>query len=103
MFKNRTLKVVENRNQQFEQIAKLKEDFSAQGLAILSIDTKKKELLGNFYREGKLYTSEAQQVNDHDFKSFSTGEIVPHVGGSNSCLHHVVKEQFKKLADKIQM
>jgi hypothetical protein len=154
MFKNRTLKVVENRNQQFEYIAKLKEEFSAQGLAVLSIDTKKKELLGNFYREGSLHTLEAQQVNDHDFKSFAEGEVVPHGiydvsnnkcyltigknkdtaefmcdniefhwnksikklydnntkllircdgGGSNSCLHHVVKEQFKKLSNRLQV
>jgi hypothetical protein len=27
------------------------------GLPVLSIDTKKKELLGNFYREGYLYTN----------------------------------------------
>lgn len=78
MFKNRTLKVVENRNEQFEHIAKLKEEFETENQVILSIDTKKKEMLGNFYRDGSLYTKESIEVNDHDFNSFADGVIVPH-------------------------
>jgi len=35
-------------------------------------------MLGNFYRDGKLYTREVQKVNDHDFSSFSKGVIIPH-------------------------
>ncbi len=37
------------------------------------------QLLGTFYRKGKLYThtQEAIQTNDHDFPSASTG-VVPH-------------------------
>jgi len=34
----------------------------------------KKEVIGNFYRDGKLYTTEAIRVNDHDFESLS-GEV----------------------------
>lgn len=45
---------------------------------ILSIDVKKKELLGNFYRNGKCYCNEAIKVYDHDFNSFLKGTIVPH-------------------------
>lgn len=154
MFKNRTLKVVNNRNEQFEHIAKLKEQFRKENLPSLSIDTKKKEMLGNFYRDGKLYTTKPIEVNDHDFNSNADGVIVPHGiydlqnnkcyltigkskdtadfmcdnieyywnnslkkqypgskkmlilcdgGGSNSCLHYVVKEQFHKLSQKIQV
>ena len=154
MFKNRTLKVVGNRNEQFEHIAKLKEEFTKENLPILSIDTKKKEMLGNFYRDGKVFTIKPIEVNDHDFNSFADGVIVPHGiydmqnnkcyltigknkdtaefmcdniefhwnnslkkkyqgakkilllcdgGGSNSCLHHVVKEQLNKLSKKIQI
>ena len=54
--KKRTLKSVENRNEQFENIAKLKEEFMASDNPIISIDTKQKELLGNIYRDGKLLT-----------------------------------------------
>lgn len=45
---------------------------------IISIDTKKKEQLGNFYRDGKLYTQEEIVVNDHDFSSFGKGPVIPH-------------------------
>jgi hypothetical protein len=31
------------------------------------MDTKKKEYLGDFYRDGHLYTTEELQVYDHDF------------------------------------
>ena len=78
MVKCKTLKETENRNAQFENIGSLKEIFTRQQLPILSIDSKKKEMLGNFYREGSSYTLSPVQVNDHDFKSFAQGEIVPH-------------------------
>lgn len=38
----------------------------------------KKENIGNFYREGKLYTKETLKVLDHDFASYADGVIVPH-------------------------
>lgn len=48
------------------------------GQPVVSIDTKKKELLGNFYRDGKLYTQEAVEVFDHDFPSAASGVVFPH-------------------------
>lgn len=66
------------RNTQFEKIVVLKAQYLAKGQPVLSIDTKKKELLGNFYREGKLYTREAVHVLDHDFPSYGDGKVVPH-------------------------
>lgn len=45
---------------------------------VISIDTKKKELLGNFYRKGKLYTQKTIEVLDHDFPSYAEGKVVPH-------------------------
>ncbi|WP_313068260.1 ISAzo13 family transposase [Paraburkholderia sp. LEh10] len=42
------------------------------------MDTKKKEMLGNFYRDGKLYTREQLEVLDHDFPSYSEGSVIPH-------------------------
>ena len=78
MRKCKTLKEVENRNEQFEHIAKLKSKFFEKNLPILSIDTKKKEMIGNFYRDGQVYCRKAIQVNDHDFNSFSDGVAVPH-------------------------
>jgi len=78
MLKCKTLREVRDRNGQFEHIALLKDGFKSQGLPVLSIDSKKKEMLGNFYRDGRLYAQGAQKVNDHDFKSFSKGTVIPH-------------------------
>ncbi len=78
MLKVNDLKVVENRNEQFEKIQILRQYFSDNSLPILSIDTKKKELLGNFKRVGQVYCSKALRTNDHDFLSFSDGLLVPH-------------------------
>jgi hypothetical protein len=69
---------IENRNEQFENIARLKAEFEAAGNPIVSLDTKKKEHLGNFYRDGHLYTLEELQTYDHDFPSYAEGVIIPH-------------------------
>ncbi len=45
------------RNEQFKKIKRLKAQYQDAGRAVLSMDTKKKELLGLLYREGKLYNS----------------------------------------------
>lgn len=78
MRKCKTLKEVENRNEQFEHIAQLKQQFIDNQLPVLSIDTKKKEMIGNFFREGTNLCTQAQEVNDHDFNSFAEGVVVPH-------------------------
>lgn len=71
-------KDIPNRNAQFENIARLTAEYRAAGNPILSMDTKKKEHLGNFYRDGHLYTLETLLTNDHDFVSSATGIIIPH-------------------------
>lgn len=69
---------IKNRNEQFEKIARLIAEFEAAGNPIISMDTKKKEYLGNFYRDGHLYTLEELQTYDHDFHSYGEGVIIPH-------------------------
>ncbi len=80
-----------HRNQQFLRIAELKENFLASGLPVISMDTKKKEFLGNLYRHGRVYTREAIKAFDHDFPSWASGVIIPHgfydVGRNEGCLH----------------
>jgi hypothetical protein len=68
----------QDRDAQFQNIARLKQQFLDDGDPILSIDTKKRELLGNFYRPGKLLTKEPQRTFDHDFPSFADGVVIPH-------------------------
>jgi len=76
--KRQTMRNVPLRNEQFENLSRLKAEFEAAGNPILSMDTKKKEYLGNFYRDGHLYTLEELCVYDHDFVSFAEGVIIPH-------------------------
>ena len=68
----------QDRNAQFENIARLKKEYLDAGLPVISIDTKKKELLGNFYRDGVIETRETIAVNDHDFSSKGQGTLIPH-------------------------
>jgi hypothetical protein len=76
--KKQTMKNVPHRNEQFENIARLIAEYQGTGNPIMSMDTKKKEYLGNFYRDGHLYTLEQLLTYDHDFTSFAQGVIIPH-------------------------
>lgn len=76
--KKGSMKQVAHRNAQFENIARLITEYLATGNPIVSMDTKKKEYLGNFYRDGHLYTLAELQTYDHDFTSFAEGIIIPH-------------------------
>lgn len=69
---------VAERNEQFEYIAQLKACFLARGLPVLSIDSKKKEFIGDFYPPGTHYGQIARQVYDHDFVSAAQTKVVPH-------------------------
>jgi hypothetical protein len=68
----------EDRNAQFEHIAQLREDFAARGLPVISVDTKKKELVGLFKNPGTAWNHEPIEVNDHDFLSEALGKAVPY-------------------------
>ena len=120
----------------------------------MSVDTKKKECIGQFYRAGKSSCQEKRAVYDHDFASLAEAQVVPHGiydvgtnkgylsigkskdtseflcanvrydwqnnlqkdypeaaemlllmdgGGSNSCLHYIVKEDVQKLANELKI
>jgi hypothetical protein len=76
--KKETMKQVPDRNEQFENIIKLTAEYNAAGNPVISVDTKKKENIGNFYRDGHLYTQQEVHTYDHDFSSFAKGVIIPH-------------------------
>lgn len=76
--KKQTMKNVPDRNEQFENITRLIAAYEATDNPIMSMDTKKKEYLGNFYRAGHLYTREQLSTYDHDFASFAQGVVIPH-------------------------
>lgn len=66
------------RNQQYCYIRKMREQFTKKGYPVVSVDTKKKETIGNFKNAGKAWEREARPVNDHDFPSLATGKGIPH-------------------------
>ena len=68
----------ENRDAQFTKIALLKSVFSREGLPVLSIDTKQKEMIGCFDRGESYYGKEKRSTLDHDFLSHASGVVVPH-------------------------
>jgi len=72
------MKETQHRNAQFENIAQLKAEYQASGNPVISMDTKKKEYLGNFYRDGHAYTQQTLLAFDHDFNSFAEGVVIPH-------------------------
>ena len=45
---------------------------------VLSLDCKKKERLGNLYRNGKCYCTQSVKVFDHDYEHLSEGKVIPH-------------------------
>lgn len=76
--KTKALGDAPNRNEQFENIARLKEQYLDSPNPILSMDTKKKELLGEFFRAGRAYSNGPNATFDHDFPSYASGKIIPH-------------------------
>jgi len=91
-----------DRNAQFENIARLKKEYLKLGLPVVSMDTKKKELMGNFYRDGKIDTQETIETNDHDFGSAGVGTVIPHgiydVGRNQGYVHLNTSHDTSELA-----
>jgi len=67
-----------DRARQFAHIHEQREAHQAAGQPCLSVDTKKKELVGNFKNAGQIWCQEAEVVNIHDFPSEAVGRAVPY-------------------------
>ncbi len=67
-----------DRDRQFGYIAAQRAAFGAAGLPQVSVDSKKKELVGNFKNAGRAWTAVAEAVNVHDFPSDARGRAVPY-------------------------
>ena len=65
------------RDRQFQYIRHQREQFTQSGLPMISVDTKKKELVGQFKNAGRIWSREALPVNDHDFRSQAKGLVIP--------------------------
>lgn len=67
-----------DRDFQFRKIAKTKKEFMNSKNPVLSMDTKKKEDLGDLHRAGSVYCTQALESYDHDYPNLSEGKLVPH-------------------------
>jgi hypothetical protein len=67
-----------DRDAQFAYIAAQRDAFARQGWPIISIDSKKRELVGNFKNHGATWRREPTLVNDHDFRSQAKGIALPY-------------------------
>jgi hypothetical protein len=75
--KNVATGVCAERRMQFQIICNLILVMSCQS-PLISIDCKKKELLGNLYRAGKCAMQGQVEVYDHDYTHLATGKVIPH-------------------------
>ena len=69
-----------DRNEQFEFINALAKLFIMEGQPVISIDTKKKENIGNFKNNGQEYrkNNDPREVLDHDFPIKELGKVAPY-------------------------
>lgn len=66
------------RDEQFQYIQAQRAQHVAAGQPQISVDTKKKELIGDFKNPGRSWGQSAEQVNIHDFPSEAVGRAVPY-------------------------
>jgi len=67
-----------DRDLQFRYLDSWVDLFRQEGWPILSVDTKKKELIGNFANAGACWSLQPEAVNAHDFRQDASGRAVPY-------------------------
>jgi hypothetical protein len=69
-----------DRNAQFEHVDAKAQDCLERGVPFISVDTKKKELVGNFKNAGREWhpQNEPELVDVHDFPNDAVGKAVPY-------------------------
>ena len=66
------------RDQQFGLLNHQRREFTLSGYPIISVDTKKKELVGQFKNPGRVWSRDPILVQDHDFRSQAKGLAIPY-------------------------
>ncbi len=66
------------REQQFDWLNSQRRAFARSGYPVISVDTKKKELVGQFKNNGRVWSREPILVQDHDFRSQAIGMAIPY-------------------------
>jgi hypothetical protein len=66
-----------DRDRQFRCIIRMRKLYLAKGLPVISVDTKKKEWVGNFKNAGRCWRRGDRKVLDHDYPSWALGQAIP--------------------------
>ena len=69
-----------DRNAQFEYVHALVKEFLEQGLPVISVDTKKKELVGSYSNRGQEWHPQGEPLKTlvHDFPDKELGKAIPY-------------------------
>ena len=67
-----------DRDRQFAYLARQRQRFGMLGCPVISVDTKKQELLGNFQNPGRVWCRQAEEVNAYDFRDDALARAVPY-------------------------
>ena len=89
-----------HRDAQFRHLARLRSWYQRRGWPVISVDTKKKELLGDFFRAGRAYTDGLLHVQDHDFVT-SEQRLAPY--GVFDTVHNEALLMLARGADTSQL
>lgn len=65
------------RDTQFNYIMSQRQRFTGAGLPVISVDTKKKELIGEFRKNGRTWCRKPDEVHEHDFPGADQLRAVP--------------------------
>jgi hypothetical protein len=66
-----------DRDRQFRRLTRLRRLYITLGLPVISVDTKKKEWIGNFKNPGRCWRQSDRDVLDHDYPSWASGQAIP--------------------------
>lgn len=66
-----------HRERQFQRIRKQVQECRREGLPVISVDTKKKEIIANYHNAGRIWRDQPIEVADHDFPSPELGRAIP--------------------------
>jgi hypothetical protein len=67
-----------DRDRQFRYLTRIRRWYLTRGLPVISVDAKKKELVGNFKNPGRCWRKTDRNVLDHDFAKDASGRGIPY-------------------------
>lgn len=67
-----------DRDRQFRHIERTRRRFPRAGLPVISVDAKKKELVGDFKNAGRAWRRKSDPVNAHDFRQDASHRAAPY-------------------------